>query len=104
MVLMFLLLAGLMVAFAVRPVASIRATLQVVLLFLATAAAATVYVAGPEPLFIGIALICGSSWVALTFTRPPPDARAVRKGAHRGWNNVYGQSGCQSCTTVQPRS
>lgn len=71
MVLILLLVATLVVAFAVRPVASIRATLQVVLLFLAVAAAVTLYVAGPEPLFIGITVLSGLSWAALTFTRPP---------------------------------
>ena len=69
MLLIMALIMG-VILFAVRPVAVTAALLKVVLLGVAAAAGFTVYVAGPHPLFIGLALVSGVSWLLLVAPRP----------------------------------
>lgn len=69
---MMLLIAGLLVVlvlFSLRPVAVTAALLKAVLFGVAVAAGFTVYVAGPHPLFVGIALVSGASWLLLVIPR-----------------------------------
>lgn len=56
--------------FALRPVAFTTALLKVVLLVIAVATGFTLYVAGPHPLFIGLALVSGASWLLLVAPHP----------------------------------
>lgn len=63
------LLVGI-VLFALRPVAVTAALLKVVLLGVAVAAGFTLYVVGPHPLFVGLALVSGVSWLLLATRRP----------------------------------
>lgn len=70
---MILLIAVLglgLVLFALRPVAVTAALLKVVLFGVTVAAGFTVYLVGPEPLFIGLALVSGTSWLLLATRRP----------------------------------
>lgn len=70
MVLVLLVAGALLVAFIVRPARSLRALLQVTSFVLAVSAGFTIYLIGPEPLFVCTTVVCGLTWLMASIYTP----------------------------------